>query len=372
MSNQKTPSQHGPSGDEKCFFAVDLFSGSGAVSAGLKAEGFKILAAIDNDPIACKTYSLNHPEVQLLLDDIRKIDASALAASLGPSRIDLLIVCAPCQPFSNQNRKRAPADPRSDLIIEAVKFVEAFRPKVVFFENVPGLASNGPVCELDKLLRQQGYFLSAPMKVDAADLGVPQRRERCILVATQSQVLSRLFGDDIIALKRTSVRSAIGHLPSLSSGQACLNDPLHRARNHREITLERLKFIPKNGGSRLSLPKRLRLKCHEGRDSDFPDVYGRLSWDKVAPTLTTGCTDVTKGRFAHPRDDRALTLREAALLQSFPSDYLFHGNEGQIARQIGNAVPVGMVKALAPYLISTIEQLSREPVSSEIKQTKRV
>ncbi|MBS4018245.1 MAG: DNA cytosine methyltransferase [Dechloromonas sp.] len=349
--------------NKTCLKAIDLYCGSGAVTEGLKSDGFQILAAVDFDPVACATYRLNHPEVRMIESDIRLVNARDLAIdlNLNPGELETLIVCAPCQPFSSQNRKREKEDPRADLILEALRFVEAFLPKLVFIENVPGLARSGPIEELSNALRSYGYYLSDPQKINAADLGVPQRRERCIMIASRNHDVAERFGRDIVPHPRRTVREAIGGLPSLASGEASSDDPLHRARCHQSIVLERLRHIPRDGGSRLSLPPELVLKCHLGKDGDFPDVYGRMKWDDVAPTLTTGCTDVTKGRFAHPDDHRAITLREAALLQSFPVTYRFHGKPSQIARQIGNAVPVGMVRSLAPYLRAAI--VDTTPVS---------
>lgn len=337
--------------------AIDLFSGSGAVSSGLKSEGFQVLAAIDNDAIACQTYRLNHPEVHLLEGDIRKVNARQLKKVLnhkGP--LDLLVVCAPCQPFSQQNKKRSQSDVRANLILEMLPFVEVFSPQVVFIENVPGIAADGPIQQLTESLSQYGYFLSKPLTKDAAEFGVPQRRKRCIMIASPNKKIAESFGQDIQALPRKTVADAIKHLPSLRAGEVSLTDALHRARRHEAITLERLKYIPKNGGSRSSLPSHLELECHKGiKSSGYSDVYGRMKWDDVAPTLTTGCTEISKGRFAHPIDDRGISLREAALLQTFPPDYQFFGNVGQISRQIGNAVPVDMIKALVPYLKSAIK-----------------
>lgn len=202
---------------------------------------------------------------------------------------------------------------------------------------------------LSKRLKRLGYKLSLPLKIDAATLGVPQRRERCILVASKYNAIVKSFGVALATTKPKTVRDAIGFLPSLRSGEAS-QDPLHRARKHHAITLERLKHIPKDGGSRSALPEYLQLACHKGKDNDFPDVYGRMEWSAVAPTLTTGCTDLTRGRFAHPEDDRALSLREAALLQTFPKNYIFYGNSGQVARQIGNAVPVEMARRIVSHL----------------------
>lgn len=336
---------------KKQISAIDIYCGSGAVTEGLKTEGITVIAAVDNDPIACETYRLNHPEVRLFPSDIRELNPAEIRSEIKfKGRIDLLIVCAPCQPFSSQNRKRSADDDRADLVLESLKFIREFKPEIVFFENVPGIAISGPLQNLRHNLAELGYTLSEPKNLNAADCQVPQRRERCIMIAARNPENIRAFYGSIAPRPAVTVRQTIGALPPLQSGERDPHDPLHFARKHQQIVLNRLQHIPKDGGSRLSLPPELELECHKGRKNDFPDVYGRMKWDDVAPTLTTGCTDVTKGRFAHPRDNRAITLREAALLQSFPPNYRFHGNSGQIARQIGNAVPVNMIRTLVPSL----------------------
>lgn len=333
------------------FNAIDIYSGSGAVTTGLKAGGIRVVAAVDNDPVACNTYRLNHPEVHLSESDIRIINPQNLRMTIGlDGHIDLLIVCAPCQPFSSQNRKRSADDDRADLVLESLKFIKEFSPTLVFFENVPGIAISGPLVTLRDRLAEIGYVLGEPRTLNAAEYGVPQRRERCIMVASRDAKRIALFYETISVQPTVTVRQTIEGLRRIRSGERDPDDPLHFARCHKPIVLRRLQHIPKDGGSRLALPPELELECHKGRKNDFPDVYGRMKWDDVAPTLTTGCTDVTKGRFAHPLEDRAITLREAALLQSFPPDYRFAGNSGQIARQIGNAVPVNMIRTLVPSL----------------------
>jgi DNA (cytosine-5)-methyltransferase 1 len=349
--------------------ALDLFCGSGAVTEGLKAEGFTVLAAVDLDPVSCRTYHLNHPEVHLEQTDIRALSPAQLRSRTGhQGRIDLLVVCAPCQPFSSQNRKRAYCDSRAHLILESVKFIAEFNPYLVFYENVRGLLSTEIMTLLASQLAGLGYMLATPKLIDAADCEVPQRRERCIAVAAERQGLAERFYDALEFKPRVSVAKAIGSLTPLAAGERDPDDSLHFARCHRPIVLERLSRIPKDGGSRSALPEHLELRCHKGRTNDFPDVYGRMKWDDVAPTLTTGCTDLTKGRFAHPRDDRAITLREAALLQSFPVQYRFVGNSGEIAQQIGNAVPVMMVRTMARSLIECIKLArTQENTSSQAK-----
>jgi len=252
----------------KKWLAVDLFSGSGAVTTGLKQEGFEVVAAIDSDAVACKTYSLNHPEVKLLSEDITKSNPDAVLGELNGRVLDLLVVCAPCQPFSSQNRKKAESDPRVDLIFESVKFAKVLSPTVIFFENVPGIVSAGLLGGLEKRLNRLGYKLSAPLKIDAATLGVPQRRERCILIASKSKEIVKFFGVTLRPANSKTVEDAIGFLPSLQSGETS-SDPLHKARKHHPITLERLKHIPKNGGSRSSLPVHLQLKCHKNKKMIF-------------------------------------------------------------------------------------------------------
>lgn len=328
--------------------AVDLFCGSGAVTAALRRSRIDVVAAVDCDPIACRTFRLNHPRVKLVDEDIRSVKPESAFSG----ELDLMIVCAPCQPFSSQNRKKG-IDDRASLILEAIRFAEALQPRCIFFENVPGLATaayNDVLAKLRRGLKKLGYFLSKPRRLDAADFGVPQRRVRCVMVASKCPKAVRMFEKTQFRITRTTVRKTIGHLPSLRSGETDPADALHIARKHSEKALRRLIAISKDGGGRSDLPPELQLTCHVGKANCYPDVYGRMAWNAVAPTLTTGCTDVTKGRFAHPEQDRAITLREAALLQTFPPDYRFHGNSGQIATQIGNAVPVRMVEKLAPVL----------------------
>lgn len=329
---------------------VDLFCGSGGVSEGLRSAGWRIVAACDNDPVAAATYRANHPEVQLVEGDIQldsTIDAIA-AASVGV--IDLVVICAPCQPFSSQNRHRG-SDKREQLILRALAVVEKLSPSLVFFENVPGLASPAYrkiVTEVHAGLNNLGYAVSEPIVRDAADFGVPQRRRRCIMLAARSKAALAAFSSTDVRQNPRTVYSAIGDLPALVSGEASEADPLHRARAHQPIAMERLKHIPHNGGSRSSLPADLVLQCHKGKVTSFSDVYGRMAWDAVAPTLTTGCTDLTRGRFGHPDQDRAITMREAARLQTFPDEYRFVGQPTQVSRQIGNAVPPAMIKAFVP------------------------
>lgn len=340
------------------YTAVDLFCGCGGVTEGLKQVGFNVVAAVDNDPVACRTYIVNHPDVTLYRNDIDDVDPMVIRQNdLNGQDVDLLVVCAPCQPFSNLNRERGKMDSRRTLILKAINFTRVLNPAVIFFENVPGLARNSDIIEqLEIELSKLEYQLSRPAKVDTADYGVPQRRNRCIMFATKGAVPVELPPPSTPEGQRKTVKDAIGMLSPLRSGERDPHDPLHVARMHSELNIQRLHYIPPNGGSRFALPEELQLKCHKGHKG-HPDVYGRMSWEQVAPTLTTGCTDITKGRFAHPEQNRAITMREAALLQTFPPSYKFEGNSTQISRQIGNAVPVEFVKALTPVFRRVIKEV---------------
>lgn len=329
--------------------AIDLFSGAGSATAALKSSHFRVVAAVDNDPAACATYRLNHPGVRLFEKDIRILDPNCIRTEcLGDTVLDLMIICAPCQPFSSQNRHRR-EDRRSELLLDAASFVAALQPGVVFVENVPGIAAarHADLIASFKDACGEEYRFTEPLRVNAADYAVPQRRVRCILMGSKQRKAPRLPVPLTPEGNRTTVRKTIQGLRPLLSGESDPDDPLHAARNHSGLALRRLAAIPRNGGSRSALPESLALACHK-QPNCYPDVYGRMSWDDVAPTLTTGCTDVTRGRFAHPEADRAITPREAALIQTFPSVYKFTGTTSAVASQIGNALPFALLRALTP------------------------
>ena len=328
---------------------VDLFSGAGSATAALKSSHFRVAAAVDNDSTACATYRLNHPTVRLFEEDIRSLEPDRVRAEcLGCTPLHLMIICAPCQPFSSQNRYRR-NDWRSELLLDAARFVAALRPVVVFVENVPGIAAARHTDLIAAFKDACGcqYRFTEPLRVNAADYAVPQRRIRCVLMGSRGRRVPKLPAPLTPEGSRFTVRQAIHGLPRLSSGEADPEDRLHAARSHRALALRRLTAIPRNGGSRSALPPFLALACHK-EPNCYPDVYGRMLWDDVAPTLTTGCTDVTRGRFAHPEADRAITPREAALIQTFPSRYRFKGTLGAVASQIGNALPFALLRALTP------------------------
>jgi DNA (cytosine-5)-methyltransferase 1 len=321
-----------------CYTAIDLFSGCGGLSRGLIDAGYKVLAAVEIDQKASETYRANHQNVELLIEDIRKVSAAKLmrCAGLKKGELDLLAGCPPCQGFSTlraRNGKSAATDPRNDLVDEFARLAIALRPKMIMMENVPALAKYEKFIQFVERLTANGYQVISKV-LDVSDFGVPQRRKRLILSASRVGEPRLATGEAL----RITVREAIGDLlPIGKSG-----DPLHdipvKQRSARVQAM--IAAIPKNGGSRHSLPDSMKLACH-GRTSGFNDVYGRMKWEDVAPTITSGCSNPSKGRFIHPDEDRPITLREAAILQGFPKNYRFvisHG-KGAIALMIGNALP---------------------------------
>jgi len=327
--------------------SIDLFAGAGGLSYGLKAEGFQLVAAVEIDPVSAKSYSLNHQSTNLIVNDIRRVSGTQILkqANIPPGKLDLLTGCPPCQAFSTlRTRRRGQQlnDPNRELIIEMLRLVRSIRPRAVIVENVPGLADDKHFNNFQFGLRQAGYQ-STYAVLNASDFGVPQRRKRLILVAFRGREIPS--GWSSYRCKRRTVRDAIGHLaPAGISG-----DTLHDlSENRTPAMMARIKATPKDGGSRRDISPELQCACHTRIDG-FKDVYGRMAWDDVSPTITSGCNNPSRGRFLHPEEDRAITLREAALLQTFPPNYRFCLDRGKehIACQIGNAFPPDMIRPIA-------------------------
>ena len=327
--------------------AVDLFSGAGGLSVGLSQEGFNPVAAVEFDPVSAKSYILNHPQSQVVVDDIRKVSGPQLLklANIAQGELDLLTGCPPCQGFStlrSNRRNISKRDKRNELIVEIVRLTRSIRPRAVIVENVPGLALDSRFDDFQEGLRKSGYQYQYEV-LDASNFGVPQRRKRLVLVAFRDRAMPL----DWFSYRsdKSTVRDAISHLaPAGASG-----DTLHDMPERRTpAMMRRIKATPKDGGSRQDIPVEMQCACHRKRSGYF-DVYGRMAWDKVSPTITGGCNNPSRGRFLHPEEDRAITLREAALLQTFPADYQFCTERGKehIALQIGNAFPPKLIRPIA-------------------------
>ncbi|GAB6140140.1 DNA cytosine methyltransferase [Methylosoma difficile] len=339
--------------------AIDLFCGAGGLTCGLKQAEFKVIAAVEWHDIAAETYRANHPSTQLWQADICDLSPHEAMKALGiaPHELSLLAACPPCQGFSalrTRNKTLSVEDRRNDLIFEFLRWVKVFLPKCVVLENVPALAYDQRMQQAIGQLRTLGYLVDDHSLLihDIANYGVPQRRSRMMLIASRYGVidLPKTVG------KKTTVWQAIGHLPKAGFSGDVLHD-LPEERSAKIKTL--ISLIPKDGGSRLDLPQAYWLDCHKRYPNGFKDVYGRMRWNEVAPTITGGCHNPSKGRFLHPEENRAITLREAALLQSFPEDYYFSLRRGKCsaALMIGNALPPKFMKqqglAIANHLDNT-------------------
>lgn len=317
--------------------AVDLFSGCGGVTEGLRQAGFTVAAAVEIDDWAAETYAQNHPSVRLWNEDILNVNPREVRRALSLARGDLalLAACAPCQGFSRLrtlNGAETIPDPRNDLVLRVLPFVEELLPHTLMLENVPGAQHSAQMLHVQERLRQRGYSFEEAV-LDVADYGVPQRRRRHILIGARARAPE--FPE--IVARRVTVREAIAHLPSPGKS----GDPVHDVTAKWSPRIKSLiARIPRDGGSRSSLPRSSQLNCHLTCDG-FSDVYGRMRWDTQSPTITSGFVNPSKGRFLHPTEDRAITPREAALLQGFPCSYYFSMRRGKyaVAVLIGNAVP---------------------------------
>jgi DNA (cytosine-5)-methyltransferase 1 len=333
--------------------AVDLFCGVGGLSAGLRGAGFSVLGAVDVSELAIRGYQSNHPETTVWQQNIRSLSPMTMMEALGlvPGQLDLLAGCPPCQGFSTMRTLRrgtSVADKRNSLVAQFGRYAAALQPRALMMENVPGLADDPVLGRLVKRLRSLGYAITTGIH-DAADYGVPQRRRRFVLLGIrQDQPVP--FADPVS--RQLTVRDALSALPQPAES----DDPLH---NHGERRSRRIRnliaAIPHDGGGQSDLPRRRQLACHR-RTQGFFDVYGRMAWDRPAPTITSGCINPSKGRFLHPEQDRAITLREAALLQTFPSNYRFPLEAGKYkaADLIGNALPPAFVKRHADPLVAAL------------------
>lgn len=340
--------------------AIDLFSGAGGLTEGLRQAGYQVIGAVEIDARASATYRLNHKRVRLWEKDITGLSGKAIMRDLNLKRgqLDLLAACPPCEGFSTMRTKngaRRNFDRRNDLIFQVLRIIRSTRPLSIMLENVPGLARNHRYRAFVDAVTRMGYKTVWAV-LNTADYGVAQRRKRLVLLA--SRIAKPEFAEK--ARQRPTVRQKIGRLSVPERSR----DPLHNYRARRSNKVQRLiERIPHNGGSRRSLLPGEQLECHK-KFNGFHDVYGRMAWDSPSPTITGGCINPSKGRFLHPRFDRAITLREAALLQSFPKDYEFSLEWGRypVATLIGNALPPEFIRRHAESLRKMAERSTRDDV----------
>ncbi|WP_449386849.1 DNA cytosine methyltransferase [Chryseobacterium lineare] len=316
--------------------AIDLFSGCGGQTEGLHQAGFDTKVAIEIVDDAVLAFKMNHKKTEVIKRDIRLISADEIREKLKGEPLHLLAGCPPCQGFSSirrLNRKESIGDDRNSLVLEYLRLVEELQPLTIMMENVPGLIDYDLFKQVFARLKELGYNPKVEV-VNVKDYGVPQKRRRMIMVGS-------LLGNINVAKptgQKVTVKDVIGSLKSVQE----TNDPVHQiVASHTPKVMERIILTPKDGGSWKDLPKQYQLKCHTGKNVGFNDVYGRLRWNDYSTTITGGCLNPSKGRFLHPEEDRCITAREAALLQSFPKDYKFPTNISKtaLALLIGNALP---------------------------------
>lgn len=337
--------------------AVDLFSGCGGLTCGLDLAGFNVVGAIEMEKGAVDAYQLNFPQVHVWTKDIRKVTSNDMLSTLGLQKgeLDLLAGCPPCQGFSTistKNGKIVIDNENNNLVYQFLRLVKELRPKTIMMENVPALAADGRMVKFLIAIGKLGYYNGpdAVQVLDVSNYGVPQRRKRMVLLTSIKGPVTYAPP----AEERATVRQFIGELPKPGDTGDAMHDVTER---RSEGVIAKIKAIPHDGGSRSDLPDSMQLPCHQRCDG-FKDIYGRMAWNDVAPTITGGCTNPSKGRFLHPDQDRAITPREAALLQTFPSDYKFTTpiSKEKISLMIGNALPPLFIKAHAVQISAALHK----------------
>lgn len=371
--------------------AIDLFSGCGGVSIGLKNAGFDVVCAVEIDNDAVKAYKGYHllSNVNVFQRDICTLSGEKIAKAAGIKNEELYLLagCPPCQKFSMQNRIRNSAEEKIDevkkLLMEFKRIIVEMQPPFVLMENVPGIKSSygGRILKefLDVLGAQTVNFIGYEIVcgvVNAADYGVPQLRKRLVLHAARKDVLESMRKSNLQLtmpiqthakdgkggkLPWVTVREAFEGLPKIEAGQRYDDENIknHYCAGLSEINKKRIKIIRANGGSRTALPSELMLNCHKSYGG-HTDVYGIMDPDMPAPTMTGGCVCYSKGRFGHPFEDRAISVREAARIQSFPDDYIFGKSLTKAALEIGNAVPIKLVEASGKIFKNIIDKLRED------------
>lgn len=342
--------------------AIDFFCGAGGMTCGLLDSGIDVIAGFDIDEECRRTFEHNN-QASFHAVDIRDVDLRKLKSLTGLRKFDdvLFAGCAPCQPFSQQRRSGAVHD-STTLLSEFGRLISAAMPKAIVIENVPGMArvkGNSTFRRFLRLLETKGYDAKFEV-LDAKKFGVPQTRKRLVLIAMREHTATvPQLTHGVSNREYRTVRNAISHFPRIDAGKTHNLIPNHTTASITEINLERLRHTPVDGGDRRQWPQHLHLKCHQNGYEGHTDVYGRMAWDMPAPTLTARCHSISNGRYGHPEQNRAISLREAAALQSFPDKYEFFGSNKHIAQQIGNAVPVRFAKVLGKHLIGLVANATK-------------
>ena len=350
--------------------AVDVFSGAGGLSEGLKGAEFRIGAAIEIDPVAVDTYKANHPEVVIFRQDVKTVRGTDILGVLQARPIDLMASCPPCQGFSTLSGRREGDDPRNELVHEVSRLARELKPRMLMMENVPGLLTRGKPLfdELVAGLLDLKYKL-VWSTLQVADYGVPQMRRRLVLFGARGfapqlpdPTHDRLGRGGRMQWRtvRDAIPAGIGRpvpLPTARRSGGPQSHNWHVVREISDLNRKRLKDARPGHGWE-TLPKELRVKCHQEAPAGyFSNVYGRMAWNRPGPTITAGCTNPGMGRFGHPSQLRTISVREAALLQTFPEDYIFDTDLiGRATSMIGNALPCTFAEALAASCKSQLKR----------------
>jgi DNA (cytosine-5)-methyltransferase 1 len=337
---------------------IDLFCGAGGVTHGFRQAGIPMALGVDFDSSLQTTFEKNN-KTPFLCADLQKLSIDKIIKYSKIKKNEKIIIssCAPCQPFSLQNNKvRREYDIRTDLGFETVRIIsefeeKGFSPVSVFIENVPEFEKTEIWRGIEKALLRLGFSLRAAV-VNFSQYGIPQNRRRFLCVAHKGYRFFKFppitHGVGRVPLK--TVGDAFEGLPKIGAGEECAETPNHKTRALSPLNLKRISHVPKNGGSRTSFPDELVLECHK-KFKGHKDVYGRMKSDEPSPTVTTRCISITNGRFGHPTENRGISLREAARLQTFPDEFIFHGENLQTnSKMIGNAVPVEIAKIFGQHI----------------------
>lgn len=333
-----------------------MFCGVGGLTRGMQDAGIDVRLGIDVDP-ACEFPYKENSEADFLLKSIEEVAPEEIIGYFPENGIRLLAGCAPCQTFSSYNQKATSKDERWWLLQQFARLIREVEPELVTMENVPLLQKQNVFDDFIITLLRLGYDIEFEI-IRCEDYGIPQTRKRLVLLASKLGPISLLSPEAYGASKKT-VRDVIGKMPSIEAGETCPSDPLHRAAKLSETNLKRMKSS-RSGGTWRDWEDDLRACCHKkSTGKTYPGVYGRMSWDEPAPTITTQFFGFGNGRFGHPEQDRAISLREGALLQSFPADYLFVAEDGPtyiktIGRLIGNAVPPALGEVIGKSIIAHV------------------